>query len=395
LRARTIAFAIAFLLLVPSIALAQVPPPAMPSVCDTSQISNYWSLRFGSWPDLCVLGMLISFFIISTVYMFSQALGNPQLTAWCKKEIYEVIITAIIFAGVFGFVNFTCSEIKPSMFVNLDDNGDGIPDHPDDMFLYGIEYLKWLRDASYTVYVLMAFANSLISQLATTMVFSSPGGFGVNLRPLSGLSTISGILTFSMSTLLIGGVLTSIAQLRMLRVIQIMMFNIFLPLGLLCRCFEPTRRFGGSLIAIAIGLFIFYPFLLVLNAGLVQGTILTFSPNTSPENNFMNTSLSDASNYIGPDITNYQTYSSIDASGKRNENILNDPNNFNPAGGPGYTEMTKFNTMFNVIYSVFLRLLIASLFLPLFNFILLITFVRNLSRALGEDVDITNVTRMI
>ncbi len=369
-----------FLVLLLCLAYFAQAQPLPPTTCSDVDIRNYWNLRFGFWQDVCLLGILISFFTISLLYMASQVFGNQGLAAWCKKEIFQVIVTALIFGGIFGFISFTCGFFKPSFFISLDDNGDGIPDHPDDMFQYGTSYLEWLRDTSYTIYAEMAVLNSYVVKTTSTYVYQSPGGLGVNLRPLMGLSSLSGILSFSMSTLLVGGVLTTIAQLRMLRVIQLMMFNMILPIGLLARCFEPFRRFGGSMIAIAIGLFIFYPFLLMLNGGLVKNNFIT-----------------DASIIQANTQVTSTTPDSLETANQRDVDAR-DPNYNNPDplnSGAGYTSMSSYGNLFQALYKLGARNLIAALFLPILNFILLITFIRNLSRALGEEVDITNVTRMI
>ena len=375
----SIIFGLALLVFFSSIAHAQ----PMPDICDASSITNYWSLRFGSWQDLCAIGILTSFLIISVIYMLSQAFGKPDLTAWCRKELFQVFITMIIFAGIFGFVNLTCTTVKPSLLINLDENGDGIPDYPDDMFQYDIAYLQWLRDASYRFYVWTATFNSIVSFKVTEGVYQSPGGFGVNLKPFSGLSPVSGMLSFSMSTMLIGGFVTTVAQLRMLRVIQIMMFNIILPLGLVCRCFEPSRTFGGGMMAIAIGLFLFYPFLLMLNAGIIHENLLTKTA--------MDTAFDTG---VGGILSTYQDELSLGTAGEEYNQVQN-PGFLDPATGPGYAKMSIFNSVFNLLYDIFLKIILATLFLLLFNFIMLITFVRALSRILGEEVDVTNITRMI
>ncbi|MFH1447636.1 MAG: hypothetical protein ABIG39_02125 [Candidatus Micrarchaeota archaeon] len=367
---RTLRTLALFLLLI-SIAHAQ------PTACDAIQITNYWNLRFGSWPDICMLGMLISFFIISALYMISHLLGKPGLAAWCKKEIFQIAITGMILAGIFGFMTFTCTYIKPSLLVDVP------PGHTDDLFEYSKEYVRWLRDTSYKSYVSMSLMNSVISGISMTYVRSSPGGFGIDLRPLQGLSAIGGLLSFSMNSVLIGGVITSIAHLRMLKAVEIMMFNILLPVGLVCRCFEPIRRFGGSLIAIALGFYLFYPFLLIINAGIIEGNLLI---DADVDASVSTVGAWDYVNELSLDV-NYHRY--MDA---------HDPSYLDPnlaTEGPGHIEMTNYANIFDILYDIALYILIAALFLPLFNFILLIAFIRNLSQVLGEEVDVSHLTRMI
>ncbi len=367
---------IVLLLILSTAVYPQVPP----TNCSASDIRTFWDLRFDGWIDICLIGMILSLFIMSAIYMLASILGNPGLIAWCKKEIFQVAVTGLMLACIIGFVNFSCTTIKPSLLVNLDVDGDGIDDHPDDLFLYSIEYVQWLRDAAYKSYVTLSFLNAAITGIAMTYVRSSPGGFGIDLRPLQGLSAIGGLISFSMNSLFVGGIFTSIAHLRLVRTIQVMMFNMLLPVGLVCRCFEPTRSFGGSLMAIAIGFFLIYPILLIINAGVVEENLITQA------------NIDNAMNSAG--AWNYQNELSLDTNYNRYVDAQN-PNYLNPLGGPGHAEMTSYTTLFRMFYDLVLYILIATLFLPLFNFIIVITFVRNLSQVLGEEIDVTHLTRMI
>ncbi len=351
-----------------SAAAAPIPPP---DVCSQSSISNYWSNRFGNWQDIGAIGILLSFMVISVMYMLSQAFGRPGLAAWCRKEIFQVIVTAILLASIFGLINFACLEIKPSVFIK------NVLPAEDDLFTYSLNYLQWLRDIVYSGYVLASLANGLFSMLTGTMIRQSPAGFGVNLRPLGGLSSLAHILSIGMSATLVGGIFTTIAQLRMLRAVQLFMFNIILPIGLVARCFEPFRRFGGALIALAIGMFVFYPFLLVLNAAVVKDVILPSADITTTFNAVGATDFSAASplpsQQRAKDASQLTYFST----------------------GTGTTDMNTYNNLFQTVWIFMTKTLIAGLFLPLLNFALLISFIRNISRHLGEEIDITNITRMI
>jgi hypothetical protein len=380
--------ALALLLFLPAMASAQ----PMPSICEQSSVANYWNLRFGNWQDICVLGLLISFLLVSLLYMASHAFGNAELTAWCKKELFQVFLTCILVGSIFWFVNLMCAFVSPSMFVELnpgdcDHDGLTVPLEQCNLFDYSINYLIWLRNAAYTLYNMLAVVGGFLAGKAEITVLQSPGGYGFNTRPFGGLSGMVNNLSFSMSTTLVGGLLTTIAQLRMLRAVQLMMFNIILPIGVFCRCFEPTRRFGGSLIAIAIGLFIFYPILLTINAGAVRGSILS-------EGFFLV-----AQNKIVQQEGAYPEGTRIDYLDQAYQQTVNpDDEAYDPTGGSegaSYTSLSSNNIIFQIFFTLTIRLLIAALFLPLLNFILLISFIRNLSRFLGEEVDITNITRMI
>ncbi len=394
---RTSVFLLALLL---SAAFIYSQTPSLDTtVCEASSINAYWEHRFGTnWVDICALGVLISFFMISIIYMYAHAFGKPDLAAWCRVELFQVFVSLIMLASLFWFINLTCTLIKPSLFVN--DVVAGSPE--DDLFLYAETYLDWLRDATYTVYYLMAIVNGIISGVASVFVNSSPGGFGVALRPLSGFTVLSSMMTFTMSTLLVGGVLPTMAQIRMLQVIKLEMFNLILPIGIIARCVQPLRRFGGAMIALAIGLYLFYPFLLVLNAGVVHNVLL----KDEVGNDLLETMVTDPNTGAGRLFTEtdelyYRDSLSLEQNKARNKWATDegsyatsyDPDISSP--GPGYQEMTAYENIYKILYTISLRILMASLFLPLLNFILLTTFILNLSRLLGEEVDVSSITRMI
>jgi len=187
-------------------------------------------------------------------------------------------------------------------------------------------------------------------------------------------------------------------QMELLRYIQFGMLNILLPVGVICRCFGPLRDFGGALMGIAMALFVFYPFVYAVNFAVVlpgQGDTAYLLDEIAVQNE-----LDRVSEGMLIDQMNLQELGHIKAR-------------LNP--DPGVTDRYEraygvLSGVSDVWYQITIMLdlvafgwlsfnashvIIGVLLLPILNFIIIITAARELSRFLGEEVDVSNLTRMI
>lgn len=104
---------IIFILLLISLAIAvdTCPiPSSNPTGCDS--IKTPWAKEacglFTKWETAAVLALIISAIIISLTYMISIGFDMPDLKAWAGTELSQIIATAIIIAGlvaVLAFIN--------------------------------------------------------------------------------------------------------------------------------------------------------------------------------------------------------------------------------------------------------------------------------------------------
>ncbi len=334
--------------------------------CTPATFNAVW----GSWQALCFLALLASFFLLSLLYMLSNVLRISGLQAWVKVEIGQLIVSALIVILLAAIVGLLCS-FDPGVLKSDYSGGKS-------MFGEATDYLNWLRYentvALYTVYGY----NVVVSMVMNPVYNSRPGGVGVTTQPFSGLAPVSSMLVTFMSGLTLSLLLTMM-QIYMLQYIQIAMLGWFLPLGVFFRCFEPTRQFGGAIIGLAIGLVLLYPALLVMNEIAVKDLFeeaATQVADTHPGNALESSNYSMLANSLPPigANTTQQTTTMPDNYQKLEENVTN---SINPA--------------VRITFYTF----VGAMLLPALNFIVLITGVREISRLLGEEVDVSNLTRMI
>ncbi|MFH1448003.1 MAG: hypothetical protein ABIG39_04010 [Candidatus Micrarchaeota archaeon] len=313
-----------------------------------------------SWQLLSAIGLIMSWFVVSLIYMIGSLLDNIGLMARAKAEVWEIITTTIILGLVIALVTSACTFEIGSM---------GAAATSGNMFDVAENYLLWLRNYTISVFKDLMTMNSLISVLLSVMGGFQIYGIGIVGQPFAGLQPIMNLMNLFMNGIMIC-LIISIAQITVLKFIQAGAFNILLPIGIVCRSFPFTRRFGGSMIALAIGLFIIYPFLLVINDA-IMGT-----PSNNPTN--------------VPTIN----YSIMDAI---TGNLMSLGFGL-ITGGVGFLyAIADILTTYFVQKPVTAigQVALAAFILPALNSVVFVMAVRDLSRILGQEVDVTSMSRMV
>jgi len=419
---------------------------------------------WGSWAGYASIGVLLSIFIITLVYMAGSVLGLANISVWAKNELFQALGSLIIVANLIFIVGILCSPALPPLF-GLDPGIIGLSGQPN-LYDYAFAYTEWLNRQ-----IIEGWLHAFIIQwrvaIATSYTYGAqPGGIGITLQPMAGLSALESALNLILQSFTIAWI-TNMVQIEILKFILVSMFNIVLPMGVVLRCFSFTRAFGGALMGIAVGLFIFYPILLGINMlGIAEATNSVVNSLSSPytctagsyeccsvdpcradgkcpkcifageadpnipccsgqtDSNNMCVELKYEGDVCG---SNNECFSGrcdsgrcascklaeegISVSGEEALGMLRTIGRvaitgivtylapilptFNlPIGGPLLVLIGGFHVLFNLI-DLISNILIGAILLPAFNFILLITITRDLSRFFGEEVDVSNLTRMI
>ncbi|VVB65463.1 Uncharacterised protein [Candidatus Gugararchaeum adminiculabundum] len=402
----------------------------IPCMCHSSWVSNSWQVNWFAWQGIGLLAIMIGAFLIAVVYMLSEILGgmnllawhrmevtpppsgNAGMKAWAKNEMFQVFTTAIIFLSIVGLVNFACAVNTTSIFFSgykytaLDTNNNIVQVPPyQNMFDEAIRYLDSLSFYSGFAFLYSFFSNLGISFVQGFIWTSRPGGLGVMAQPLAGLSPLMSSSGMVMSTTMIA-FLTAAVQVQVLRFVQATMLSVFLPIGLLCRCIEPLRGFGGMLIGLALVMFILYPALLVMNEAVVAPSLASYQWSA---NFYFEKTIPAEPDPNDP--TKEIPTTMYGVGGFANKFAASDPND--PNSGASFfssptaysasalpkTMFDKLVSPFSYLYSAIIRL-VAVIFVGVFaltalNFVILTAAVRELTKLLGEEADITNLTRMI
>ncbi len=327
-------------------------------VCNTDSASGFLSSL--DWASISFIALITSVFIIAFFYLIASFFQNQQALAIIKIEFYEVIVSVIILIVVFMLLGGVCSTKTGVIFPEIE------PDFYDKTIYYSAtnslmnftDHTLKIMGAQYLMYMFIDFQTS-------HEIYATPMGIGATLKPTLGVgAAVKPVLNnaFTAETI---GVITTHAQVYVLDYGTYGLLKYFFPLALVFRCFTPTRRIGGTIIALTLVFLFIYPLLIIPTYMVVNDSLLStieYFKGAIHANIF---NLSSIPIFLAEMITKF-------------------------LWGP---EVLMVFTL--TILPSIAKIFIGAVFVPLFNTIILVTSVRYLSKSLGEEIDITNLTRMI
>ncbi|MEM2963302.1 MAG: hypothetical protein QXN01_02300, partial [Candidatus Anstonellales archaeon] len=243
------------------------------------------------------------------------------------------------------------------------------------------DYLGYIRKKNLQALVYVGAVYWVFQTMAGVHHNAIPLGMGFSLRPAAGLNIL--IQIFS---IVAQGIATSllfvIMQIKILEYLSIATLTYLFPIGVLLRAFEPTRLFGGSLIAFSFGVFLIYPAMLVINDFIIRGSQTGIferldEPQTSQEYRGIWEEVEGGRIAQG----NYGEAENLSRDGYQGININR------------YSGSISIKLFY--IVSLAFYIFIASVFLPAINFAVFIPFIRDFTMLLGEEMDLSTILRMI
>lgn len=320
------------------------------------------------WRVLVFVGLLITLACLAVLYMVASFLRNAKLVAWVNSELFQAIATALLTALLIAWIGAMCTV--PAAFVNDAYAGKNI-------FKVSDEYIEWGEQIGKDVFVYSIVTNYFIGLITGYHFNFDPLGVGSKMTPLGAFSQVSNLTSIMMSAMMVS-YLVLIAQKLIVEYIRLAIPYFFLPLGLLMRALSPTREFGGAMVGLSIALIVFYPLTLVFNDSLVRQPIEQSQVFQNLKNNFIgmvSSNLDLAAAFVAIPIALFT--------------------------GPilGFVSVLAVLKVVAEIVLIFMRAavyyFIIAVVLPIFNFIFIIGITKDLSKVLGDEVDVTNLTRMI
>jgi len=221
--------------------------------------------------DLALAGTVVSFSIILSGILIGlgKTLNSKRLEHFGTEELIQSVINAAL-VGAYTAILAAATEISKSIVTgSVCNTGDAI------------ENLQCIySNLSVDIFNLLTKVislNQIVSYYQTlTLEFST-----FSIQPMSGLSSITSILTGQILTL---QALLTFAQLQvqLLGFFAPQLLTFFLPVGLIFRSFFSTRKLGGFLIAISIGAYLFYPaFILIFPVPILNDTVANLTNLTN------------------------------------------------------------------------------------------------------------------
>jgi len=207
-----------------------------------------------NWKTLSGLGILISIVLAAIVFMVGKMLESPEIQNRARSDLMQTLITIVILvifsAAVLAMCNFNAKQF-------------GLPES--NLFAVSKSYFSYATSIASSAYIKTLNAVMFTSALSS-IYFSSPiypfkyFSLSVSGTPLAGLSAVTGSMQLMMNFVMMQVIAASSYD-SIFKIIETYFLNLFLPLGIVLRCFTVTRSLGGILISIAIGMFLFYPLL--------------------------------------------------------------------------------------------------------------------------------------
>jgi len=338
------------------------------------------ALLGSDWVLLSLLALLVSTLALTLVYMFASFLRNPQLISWSKFELFQVFATAVILAFfasvIFGICSFDMSFLDRTRYTPVGGQGQ-----PTNMYQIIDNYFSKLQDTAYLIFGYLMYVAKVLTYMSRVTVMSHPLGVGSAENPLESMGQINSLLFVMLSGFVTSFLLLEL-QMRILDYLAFACLGYLFPMGIFFRCFEPTRSFGGTLLGLSIALFLFYPIIMVFNDYIMYSQIDDLQVSSGAL-------LSQASgNIAGGEATTSGNAESMGQNGLGTGSQGEDTSWF------GAAWQAIANSILVFVRPIMIYV-IAAVVLPVINFILLIEITRGATGFLGDELDVSNLTRLI
>lgn len=356
-------------------------------------------LGLPDWMGIAGIALAASAAILAIIYLFGVMFRNQELSAYAKFEVNELFVTAIIIIAIAFMVGRFC-EIKVGWI--FPESG-----HKDlNMYSEAMDYFDYNGEAIIGVMITNHFFAMQADMLASTTIFSKPLGLGLVSSPGAGLGAPIKNVLYQATNFLAVVFITNYAQKVVFEFALVGFLKYYLPIGIVMRCFTPTRRIGGTLIAIGIGFLFIYPALTVLTSEVLRETTDNFATDT----------IGNMGAYAKPvfNITSDKATMNLKdfPKGIVGDYDGNTPKPTNPAPGSPPSPVQEYSTgnlIVNLIKSgtggamymvLILPMMIIGIVIILglataFNILLIIHAIKGISKTMGEEIDISSLTRLI
>lgn len=341
-----------------------------------SSCGYWWAIA------LCGFALVTSAVILAFIYVWAALFRNNELNSFVKMELYELVVTTLLIVFVLGIAGslstISIGKLVPSDMLPATVSPD------DNIYMLSEKYFEevgrdfdgWLN--------LNYILNMYVDSAASITPYSKPLGIGVVSSPLAGLASPLKQLLYNATTALTIAYVINYAQYYsfIFAVEAFMMY--YLPIGVFLRSFMPTRRIGGTLMAICLSFLVVFPILTSLSFFVFynkSGPMVTFRQfivQYFDGNNFME----QLSKSLNP--FSYHGFAGFLTGA---------------VGGIGDMLQSIFGGIFVLAMvfpiSIVGRVFVIGYIIPAFNILLFIQATLSLSKSFGEEIDISSLTRMI
>jgi hypothetical protein len=352
---------------------------------------------------IMLIGLFISILFVSLFFMYGKFAGSPEIEGTYMVELQQIGVTIVLIIFISAGIELLCSVgfAKQGVYLGSENN------------IYNsvrTSQLKLMRKTMDFYISLMDTLNGYGRMASLTAGFTGgKGGFiGIVFNPMS----YAGFITQMMAPIGQSVLIAYFAQAFQYALFEFTRSKIFLmllPIGLVLRSFPITRKFGGVLVALVIGLSYLYPLFLNLgfifidfdSIGKISGAYALNSAETihifiAYSGHMMGLSmLGSRFPQVSIQVINYLfvvIFGGLSSGAIFNSGVLDAIMAMLGIVILGETTLVGF---FNMLYKQFASIAIATFFLPALMIIILGAVVRSLSASIGTETDITGILRAV
>jgi|GEM_PF-6019832 len=366
--------------------------------------------------SLSLLAAVAGVMFIAFMFMLGKLLDNKRWVEYAKNELFEIGVT------IFVVLVLLLPLMKVIGCYNPFEPGVSTYQAA---FAYPKDILASLSLFSVGLYLINGVGQKLIlgTQIAQSVFVQSTGGFGSGGDDATlGTSSNAGMIVVVTS-----GLASLMAYIHELVTYGFVAY--LLPLGLILRFFAPTRRIGGTLIALTFGMGVLVPFMFAIGHSVIAKNYFPvyYEPGAgalggvpTPNLKVLTTGFSGlAERFAALALTDAAASDSQNTFGNSAYNVTDNgqgladnPNLYgqSPAGAQDsqgglvglvqklmYLVFSFFGTMFEILVltSGGGVLCFGGTIYPLIVSIILISGVKYMSSTLGEEIDVSNLSRLI
>lgn len=370
-------------------------------ICEAGAISSeFSSFLDGTVLPLAGMAAMITAIIIGLSLMLGRLINNPKATLWAKTEAVQLVISLSTVVLLGSLINTFCAidvvelmglfEIEP-------------PASVEDVSIYDAAE-TYLVEAAYYSHNAMSVARFHLegyTVLSYTSVFSCGalrcffGYSGTRGQPFGAFGAGMGAMNLFFNSMLMAHI-SCLSFLFLLVYVYRGFVFLFLPLGIFIRSMPYMRGFGSLLMAVSICFLLIYP--LILSLFYMTGDVLldrpVYAPGESDDDagDFLYEYRNMERKFYERGSTRYQEGSSsgtgwallasLQLMLPRGEEWFQE--SYFPDGGQPVRVMRFCASAF-----------IAAVFLPTLALIGTIASIVYMTRMLGEEIDLSKITRMI
>lgn len=373
-----------------------------------------------SWQPAVAAALMINVGVLLLVFMAVNALRLEQFRAMLYDEaghlVVTVLIVALLVAGLSDITNVTkgiscgfgasaCEDQSRSQAVR---DGSTLcytmkADANSPVVCPAYSAMEWAKLVnSRRVNLLneqMQQAiefNSKIGAVSSVSAFCNLLGTGLTVAGCSGYGVMRGPVGQLVMASGIGLMELNVQQI-LLALAEKYALVLLLPLGLLLRCLHFTRKAGGTLIAIALALYVVLPPSILLSQALVDGFVGGYDSlaqlKSYPNLNFNYEMLADG--FRGSEVME------CDPSEPDEQNFISKVNGLQASkdigGNPASTAADKINTLeagSSVSERVLFHVIVRTLLMDALVLTMLIMAIRVLGKLLGTEIEVSAIARL-